>query len=173
MLDVFRRQAEYAAWADSVIFSAASGATDAQLDTPLLLGPGAGSLRSVLVHTQTADYVWLKRCQGHTETKWSPGPAERGPFTHDLASIALRARETARVRRAWLEGLAAEKLWEVIAYRDSKGSVFRATLADMLTQTLVHGVHHRAQAANACRRLELALADLDFMYWARLPIAGG
>jgi hypothetical protein len=38
-------------------------------------------------------------------------------------------------------------------YRDSKGSLFKATLNDMLIQNVMHSTHHRAQIVNAIRRV--------------------
>jgi uncharacterized damage-inducible protein DinB len=55
-------------------------------------------------------------------------------------------------------------------YRDSRGSKFRATLADMITQGLVHSIHHRAQATNAIRRLGRNAPEMDYMVHIRQPV---
>jgi uncharacterized damage-inducible protein DinB len=55
-------------------------------------------------------------------------------------------------------------------YRDSKGSLFRATLHEMMLQGINHSVHHRAQAVNMIRRLGGPIVEVDFMYWRRQPV---
>jgi uncharacterized protein YciI len=61
----------------------------------------------------------------------------------------------------------------VQVYRDSKGSLFQATLGDMLMQGVMHTKHHQAQAVNALKRLGAAWPELDYMYRVRKPAAEG
>lgn len=163
-LPLLARLFEYSDWANAQVLSAATGLGDEQLDRPLEIGPGPGSLRRVLTHTWAGEDMWLRRWQGEIEAKW-PAESER------LSMAQLRERfETTRARRTpFIAGLQDEALTRVQDYRDSRGSLFRATLADMLLQGIVHSVHHRAQATNAIRRLGGAAPEMDYMMHVRQP----
>jgi uncharacterized damage-inducible protein DinB len=69
-----------------------------------------------------------------------------------------------------VNGLTEKELGQMIAYRDSKGSLFAATLSDMLLQGILHSVHHRAQAVNMVRRLGGAALEMDYMTFVRRPV---
>lgn len=163
-LPLLARLFEYSDWANAQVLSAAAGLSDEQLDRPLEIGPGAGSLRRVLMHTWAGEDMWLRRWQGEIEAKW-PAESER------LSVAQLRERfESTRARRGpFIAGLEDSALARVQAYRDSRGSLFKATLGDMLLQGIVHSVHHRAQATNAIRRLGGAAPEMDYMMHIRQP----
>lgn len=163
-LPLLVRLFEYSDWANAQVLSAAAGLSDEQLDRPLEIGPGPGTLRRVLMHTWAGEDMWLRRWQGEIEAKW-PAESER------LSVAQLRDRfEATRARRGpFIAGLEDAAVARVQDYRDSRGSLFRATLADMLMQGILHSVHHRAQATNAIRRLGGAAPEMDYMMHFRQP----
>jgi uncharacterized damage-inducible protein DinB len=44
-----------------------------------------------------------------------------------------------------------------------RDSMFTATLQQMLTQSVLHSHHHRAQIVNAIRRVGGTVAEVDYM----------
>lgn len=149
----------YSDWANAHLCALASPLSDQQLDQDLQLGPG--SLRRILQHIDDAEAVWLQRWTGAGETPW-PKFEPRPP-----QEIAARLASTAAAREDFLATLDPARLAARQGYRDSKGARYTATLLDMLLQGVTHSTHHRAQAANAFRRLGLPAPELDYMYHVR------
>lgn len=163
-LVMMQRLMEYSDWANDQVLSAAGELSDEQLDRGLEIGPGPGSLRRVLTHTWAGEDMWLRRWKGETEARWpSEGENCSVATLHDRF-MALRPE-----RARFLATIGDQDLVPVQAYRDSRGSLFRATLADMLLQGIVHSVHHRAQATNAIRRLGGRVPEMDYMTRIRQP----
>lgn len=152
----------YSDWANGEILRAASKLSDAQLDQPFDMGPG--TLRKTLMHIHDGEAVWLARWQGKTETPW---PSEQKLNT---ATMTEGFSKTWRQRDAFLGTLKDSDLAKVVTYRDSKGSLFNATLGDMIMQGFTHSTHHRAQAVNMLRRVGAGLVELDYMMSIRKPV---
>lgn len=164
---MFRKEAlddflRYGDWANDRLLEAAGAMTDAQLDQPFDIG--MGTLRRTLIHIWAGERTWLQRWQGRTETGW-PNETE----SEDVSHLREKFHAVRTERDAFLSSLRPEMLAALVTYRDSKGSLFKATLSDMLMQGVVHSIHHRAQAANLLRRSAGQLVDLDYMYWIRQP----
>lgn len=149
-------------WANGQVLNAAAGLSDEKLDKAMEMG--RGSLRSQLLHIWAGESVWLARWQGRTETPW-PNENEKAP----VASILQRFETVYAERNRFLGGLNDAALAQMVTYRDSKGSLFKASLADMITQAIVHSAHHRAQVVNMIRRLGGQPPELDYMMWVRKP----
>lgn len=146
-----------------LVFERASNLSDEQLAQNLDIGPG--SLRRILLHLYNGELVWLARWEGKTETPW---PSES--LTLSPSEILAKLETVTTQRAAFIAGLNEAKLDVVQTYRDSKGSLFKATLRDMLLQGIVHSIHHRAQAVNAIRRLGGDAPDVDYMYSVRQAV---
>lgn len=145
------------------ILAAAGTLDDDQLDHRFDMS--RGTLRRTLMHLLAGEAVWLKRWQGERETPW-PDEDERA----SVESIRERFRAVFLERDAFLSNLTEDELGQVVAYRDSKGSLFSATLSDMLLQGILHSVHHRAQATNMLRRLGAESLEMDYMTFVRRPV---
>jgi len=76
-----------------------------------------------------------------------------------------------RERDAFLAELSDAALQASVTYRDSKGSLFSASLGQMMVQMCVHSTHHRAQAVNMIRRAGGQTPEVDYMVWVRKPVA--
>ena len=74
-----------------------------------------------------------------------------------------------RERDQFLSGVTPSQLAAEQIYRDSKGSLFRASLEQMLIQGVLHSHHHRAQVCNGIRRVGGNPPELDYMYSVRKP----
>lgn len=162
MFNYVERMFRYGDWANGRLVEAGSGLSDESLDRAMEIG--LGSLRATLKHIHDGESVWLARWQGRTETPW-PSYDER-PATAELAG---RFRQTAADRAAFLRTLSPADFERTVTYRDSKGSLFTATLGDMIVQGINHSVHHRAQAVNILRRVGAGLVELDYMVYVRKP----
>jgi uncharacterized damage-inducible protein DinB len=183
-LGTVRRLLAYSDWANERLLEASGPLGDEQLDRGMEIGPG--SLRRTLLHIWAGEDVWLRRWMGKVETKW-PSEGEKV----SVGGLEERFRATWRARGEFFEGLdwgevSAESgarrplsaaaggtdgtLERVQTYRDSKGSLFTATLGDMLMQGCVHSIHHRAQAVNILRRLGATAPELDYMMRIRRAV---
>jgi uncharacterized damage-inducible protein DinB len=163
-LSTIKTLVEYGDWANGRILECAAPIGDRELDRGLEIGPGEGSLRRVLLHIWAGEDVWLRRWKEQVENAW---PDESAGLP--VAAISDRFAATARSRADWLATLRGQELATTQTYRDSKGTLFQATLGDMLLQGCIHSTHHRAQAVNALRRLGAAWPELDYMMRVRKP----
>lgn len=163
ILAAIKRMFAYSDVSNRTVLDAAGKLSDEQMDRGIDIGPTPGSLRRILLHTYNGERVWLSRQKGNAETKWpSEGVTPSvGQLSGDFAAVFAE-------REKWLAELTPGHLVVVQPYRDSRGTLFRATLMDMILQGLTHSTHHRAQAANAIRRLGGTAPELDYMYMHRL-----
>lgn len=150
---------------DLALLGAARPLPDEALDRAFDMG--RGTLRLTLVHIHAGEDVWRQRISGRVETPW---PDERAPTT--ISELEHRFRETWRLRDELLRDVARWPPTTPQRYRDSRGSLFETTTADMLAQLVLHAHHHRAQAANMLRHLGAGTVELDYMYGARKPASG-
>lgn len=160
---LLQRLFRYNDWANTRLLDAADPLAGAQLDRPFEMG--VGTLRRTLIHIYNGEHVWLQRWQ-QLPARW-PSESEPTPITELRARFAANAHE----RDAFLAALPADAADREQVYRDSKGSLFRAPLLDMILQAYNHSTHHRAQAANMMRRLGAAAVELDYMMSLRQPAA--
>lgn len=150
----------YNDWANDEILKAARPLNETQLDQSFDMG--RGSLRRTIVHIYTAEVVWLSRWQEKGIMPW-PDEEERV----SVATMVERFAVTRREREAFRGKLTTADLEKVQPYRDSKGTLYRASLGQMILQMFTHSAHHRAQAVNMLRRVNAGTIELDFMYHVR------
>src|SRR5688572_11875953 len=150
--------------ANLLICDAAGSLSDAELDREFEMG--MGTLRRTLLHIWAGESVWLQRWNGGIETKW---PDEKEKVS--VSDIAQRLTALRPQRDAFLASLTPQSHAKRQMYRDSKGSLYTATLGDMVLQVYVHSTHHRAQAVNMLRRLgaPTRAPQVDYMMMIRKP----
>lgn len=153
----------YSDWANQQLLIAAAPLPPEALDRRFDMG--VGSLRRTLLHIYNGEFVWLRRCQNRTETPW---PSEDDAVA--VSELKRRFAANSQERADFLNGLDTGELRVEQVYRDSRGSLYRATLFAMLIQGFLHSHHHRAQAANMLRSLGAGLVELDFMMIVRAPV---
>lgn len=164
IVDSFAPLFEYSDFANAALLRASEPLTAVQLDT--LFDMGMGTLRKTLKHILDGESVWLARWRGEIETPWPPYET-----TITVAALRDGFAATSAARDAFIASLTDADLARGQRYRDSKGSLFSATLGDMLIQGFVHSTHHRAQAVNMLRRLGAGLVELDYMVRARKAVS--
>lgn len=159
-LESARTILSYSDWANEQLHRAAGGLADDKLDQPFDMG--VGSLRKTLIHIFAGESVWLQRWQGKVEVPW---PNEEEKLS--VATITERSKATSRQREDFVKTISDAQLAKQVTYRDSKGSLFTATLGDMMLQMCLHSHYHRAQAVNMLRRLGAKPPELDYMMSVR------
>lgn len=159
-LSTVREMLRYCEWANDQVFSRAEPLGDAALNRPFEMG--LGTLRRTLLHILAGETVWLARWQGERETPW-PDESVPTPVSEIRAALA----STAGRRRAFVESLHDGDLARDVIYRDSRGSLFKATLGQMILQGAIHSMHHRTQALNMLRHCggEPVKPGLDYIFW--------
>jgi uncharacterized damage-inducible protein DinB len=156
-LDHFRRLFEHQAWADRRVLTVAA-----------TLGTRAeGRVLRLLAHLLAAERVWLARVRGDADSATLPIWPELS--TRECAELATR---NAAGYDAFLGGIDDAALDGEVAYANSKGTPFRTTLGDILTQVALHGSYHRGQIASAVRALEEEPVNTDFITFAREEARG-
>lgn len=155
--------------ANALVVGAAKGLSDEHLDRKFEMG--MGSLRRTLIHIWAGESVWLERWRAKAETKW---PDEKE--TIGVMALGERLKAVARDRDAFLANVRGETMAKVQPYRDSKGTLYKATLHDMVLQMFVHSTHHRAQAVNMLRHVGAVMpvsgnsaGQVDYMMMVRVP----
>src|SRR5438874_1249236 len=100
MVDIqtLQRLFEYNDWADGRLLECAGPLDDERLDRRFDIGPG--SLRRTLLHIFVGEDVWVRRCSGHSETRWT---GEDEPAA--VNDIAARFKNTWAARDALLATL--------------------------------------------------------------------
>lgn len=161
-LDSLTLQLAYSDEMNRQLLTTAGTLDDAKLDQAFDMG--LGTLRKTLAHIYVGEMVWLERWKGHRDTPWPPYETTQAP-----AELLASCEVTWKDRSAFFASLKDASLETSQVYRDSKGSLFRATLHEMILQGVTHSTHHRAQAVNMIRRLGGPIVDVDFMYWRRQP----
>lgn len=152
----------YTDWSTTTLLARTADLTDEQLDRPLDIGRGA--LRVNLTHTLVGESVWLDRWKQTPNVPWPAETAKTSP-----ADLLAQFQSTWAARHAFFATLTPYHLAREQVYRDSKGSLFTATLADMIIQGLMHTKHHQAQSVNMIRRVGGQPPELDYMYRVRRP----
>jgi uncharacterized damage-inducible protein DinB len=135
---------------------------------------GPGSILRTLTHMMISEWYYIERMEGRSVPPYDQWPV-RDENPPPLAEIgALWAQQEARTRAA----IAAVRDWAApVEYRitDDDGRLVDivASRADIVTQLVLHEVHHRAQVMNMLRHLGVAVDDIDFntLMYRRRPVA--
>jgi uncharacterized damage-inducible protein DinB len=116
----------------------------------------------LMAHLLGAELRWLKRCKNQSEAGLEMFPqVETIPFE---MLIAQNYREWSD----FLNDLADADMDRVIVYKNTGGVAFRNTIAEILTQVINHGTHHRAQIGQLLKQVGVdALPPLDFIFYIR------
>jgi uncharacterized damage-inducible protein DinB len=151
LMQYFRRQFCYDAWANGEAFSAIKAASNPlNIDRPL----------KVLAHILSAERLWLERLRQQTQS--TPVWPESG-VTQSEAQMA----EVHRLWRDFLFELPDAQLSQSANYKNSKGEPWSSTVQDILTHVLLHSAYHRGQIAILLREAGANPAYTDFIHAVR------
>lgn len=155
-----RRLYNYHYWAMEHILEATRTVTGSQLtsDPPNSLR----SLREILVHTISADWVWRERWEGRTPE----APLASGALA-TLDAIEDRWREEQAALRAFTASLVDSDLQRTVRYRTLKGVEHSSPLWQLMLHTVNHGTQHLAEAAVLLTDYGRSPGDIDLIYYLR------
>lgn len=119
-----------------------------------------GGLRSTLVHTLFAQWIWRNRWIGIS-------PSERLKPDQFPTFEALHASwmEDEKALMQFVDDLTDEKLNSVIQYKNTKGVAFEQVLWKMMAHVVNHGTQHRAEAAAMLTEYGCSPGDVDMIYF--------
>jgi uncharacterized damage-inducible protein DinB len=149
---------QYSAWANGRILDTAAGLAPGQLTE----GAGAsyGSVRDTLVHTMSAQWIWLQRWKGV-----SPRVMLRAGDFPDLDAIRTHWAGLERETRDFVEGLGETQLARVISYTNTRGQEWAYPLWQMLIHQVNHATQHRSEAALLLTQMGHSPGDLDLLVY--------
>ena len=152
----------YNDWANQRILTAAANLTPEQFLAPTPLS--WGSVRDVLVHALSAEWIWRLRCAEDQAPTSLLAPAE----FPTLATLTARWQVEAAAMRAYVAGLTAAELNAPKVYRSTKGQPYSAPLWQILTHVVNHGTQHRAEVAHVLTGYGCSPGDMDMILYTRL-----
>ncbi len=151
---------KYNRWANTRILNAASNLTPEQFLAPASFPHR--ELRSTLIHTLFAEWIWRTRWQGESHThRFKP---EDFP-TFD--SIRARWLEEEKELHIFVESLTDEKLNGTFQYKTTRGEVMENVLWQVMTHVINHGTQHRSEAAAILTELGQSPGDIDLIVFLR------
>jgi uncharacterized damage-inducible protein DinB len=120
-----------------------------------------GSVRNQVVHTMSAERLWLYRLQGE-----SLGMLNYEEFP-TRALVRSQWDNIERDIRSYADSLTNTQLGETIAYRGLKSDSFTNMRWEMLVQLVNHGTDHRAQILALLYQLGAPTVAQDWMFYLR------
>jgi uncharacterized damage-inducible protein DinB len=151
---------EYNYWANERVLAATTRLPDELYNIPTQMSHG--SLHGTLVHTLTAEWIWLKRCQGE-----SPASLFRTEEFPSLEYLRQRWQGEEQAMRTFLAGLSDQDLEQVIHYNTTDGVPMEQVLWQILVHVVNHGTQHRSEAAILLTDYGFSPGDLDFITFLR------
>ncbi|MCA9310081.1 MAG: DinB family protein [Phycisphaerales bacterium] len=124
---------------------------------------GPGSLAKVLTHMYISEWYYIERIEGRRVPPYAEWPVrdEHPPGFAELESLwnqqVQRTRATLDPQRDWSAAVEYQ-----VTDDDGREILVTTTAADVVTQLILHEVHHRSQALNMLRQLGAQGEDLDF-----------
>jgi uncharacterized damage-inducible protein DinB len=139
MLSAIRTLYTYSAWANERVLDAAAHIEPALLFTP---GPGGDAIRDTLVHTMSAQWLWLQRCEGASSgTLWDPAEFP------DLSTLRARWSAVEEKTRVYIAGLTGPDLERVVSYVNFQGERWAYPVWQQLLHQVNHATQHRSEVA--------------------------
>jgi uncharacterized damage-inducible protein DinB len=145
---------DYHYWANARILSAAAALSEAQFNTAVF--PNHTSLRGTLVHTLSAEWIWLSRWRGV-----SPATGLRQDDFPTVDSLRERWRQEEQNMRAFLAAQSDGDLLRVVQYTNLRGKAFAYPLWQLMAHVVNHGTQHRSEAAAMLTELGHSPGDMD------------
>ena len=149
---------QYSAWANGRILDTAAGLAPGLLTEAA--GASYGSVRDTLVHTMSAQWIWLQRWKGVSPR----AQLGAGDFP-DLDTIRERWGALEQETSDFVERLDESQLARVIAYTNTRGQQWAYPLWQMLVHQVNHATQHRSEAAMLLTQMGHSPGDLDLLVY--------
>jgi len=119
---------------------------------------GFRSVADVIGHIAAADEVWLTRLQGSS-------PA--GLVSKAFASVEEAGDWMARTESQFREWIVSADDDRFVTYRNTKGTEFRNTAAEIVQHLVNHGTYHRGNVTTILRFLGHPGVQTDYIAFVR------
>lgn len=121
-----------------------------------------GGVRGTLVHSLSAEWVWLERWKGVSPTRH----IDEGEFP-DIVALRDRWAVIEEHRASWLASLKPDAMAQALAYRGFDGREFTAPLWQLVQHVVNHSTYHRGQVVTLLRQLGAKGVSTDLVAWDR------
>lgn len=151
----------YSAWANGRVLE-----TAAHLDASQLLAQplaSAPSVRDTLVHTMSAQEIWLARWRG-TSLDSLADPAAFATVADIRAHWDAVEAETQR----FISSLDDARLQQPLAYQNLSGTSFSEPLWQQMLHQVNHATQHRSEAAMLLTEMGYSPGEVDVARYMRL-----
>jgi uncharacterized damage-inducible protein DinB len=142
-------------WANARLVQVATGLSPEAFERDL--GGSFRTIRDVLAHIASADWVWLERWKGASPSSLPDWYTSSDPsvLSGEFARVAAR-------RSAFFESLAEPDLSTRLAFTYFSGKPGTVSLVDALFHVVNHSTYHRGQLAWMLRQVGSAPPPTDF-----------
>ena len=148
----------YNQWSTGLILDAASKATEAEFLAPASFPHGG--LRSTLVHTLFAEWLWRNRWEGT-----SPVQRLKPEEFPTLESLTERWAEEEKRLMAFVNSVTDEQLNQMVQYNNLQGQPQERILWQMMAHLVNHGTQHKTEAAAMLTGFGHSPGDIDMIYF--------
>ncbi|MGH2593772.1 MAG: DinB family protein, partial [Anaerolineae bacterium] len=159
--DYIRTLYDYNAWANERILDTVAHLTPDQFTAKA--GASFDSVRDTLVHTMSAQWLWLSRWQ-RISPKAMLSPVE----FPDLPAIRARWAQIEHDTRSFVAGLDESALGRVIEYVNTAGEPNAYPLWQMMVHQVNHATQHRSEVAMILTQFGHSPGWLDFLWYLDL-----
>ena len=157
MLEAIRELYAYSAWANARILDTAEQLSLEQYTTA---SDGCDSIRDTLVHTASAQWLWLERWRSTSPTElWDPTDFP------DVATLRTRWGEVEDATSRYLGTLREPDLALIVSYVNFQGETWAYPLWQQLLHQVNHATQHRSEAALLLTRLGYSPGWLDLLVY--------
>lgn len=156
--EAIRELYAYTTWGNQRIMEGARKLTEEQFLENV--GPSYGSMRYTLVHTMSAQWIWLERWNGISP----PAMMEKTDFP-DLSSIEGRWETIERDTRRFLDDLGDDNLDRIVSYTTTEGTPAAFPLWQVMLHQANHATQHRSEAAVMLTNFGYSPGDLDLVVY--------
>lgn len=117
-------------------------------------------INELLSHIQSAQRIWLDRCQGRKETVQRFQERTQQSIWSDMASCH-------KDWVAFIQSLQPADFTRFISYTNFQGDHLTSMLQDIITQVTNHGTHHRGNIIVLMKEEGFAPPNLDYISYVR------
>jgi uncharacterized damage-inducible protein DinB len=159
--EYFRFLFDYSYWARDRLLARVATLSPEEYERPN--GFTYGSIRGILVHCLSGEWIWRSR--------WQDGFSPSTPLTpSDIPTIeALVSRWTLEEgkMRAFLDELTTDKLASSLDYSGTDGRPWSHPLWQATAHLINHSTNHRSEGAEALSMIGHSPGDLDMIAYVR------
>ena len=149
---------KYNQWANARILDTAARVTSEQFLAPASFPHGG--LRSTLVHTLFAEWIWRHRWEGT-----SPVVRLKPEDFPTFESLRSRWTDENKLLISFVNGVTDERLNSHFFYTNTQGAPFERVLWQAMVHVVNHGTQHRSEAAAILTDFGHSPGDIDLIYF--------